>query len=285
MHRVSSVLILVLIVACLATALIAQAESKGSESSDPSIAAKIESLLAMPAKERRAYLKALAPDERRGLWMKVKQAQVKSRGGEKAVYKDLEGFEVDGPGFKSAGSLPTKAAVGTVVYDSGFPERAFGGGQLVGNHFNTHTGIPMCNPGTISTVQAIVVPGQINTTSSAGFVILGPQTTVMASGGAPALFSTFTGASGVIDSVAFAGLGVTYTGSDFFVVFGDFASAYIPVVGTGTNLGQGGHAVVGYTGGVTTSVTRTFNFGQVYNSFVRVTGVIVPVELMTFDTE
>jgi hypothetical protein len=242
---------------------------------------RIKALMAMPAKERRAELKKLSPAERKGLWLAVKGSQFASRG-EPAKYRDLKGFPVDvDQGFKGKRLLP-KAAVGTIAYDSGFPSVGFGGGAIVGNRFNTHTGIPVCNPGTVSTIQALVVPGPAQTSSSAGFVLLGPQTTM---GGAMALFSTFTAATGVIDSLTFAGLGVTYTGSSFFVLFGDFAASYIPVLGTGSTLGQGHHGVVGYTGMMGPNITGTFDFGGILNSYIRATGTIVPVELMAFEVE
>lgn len=287
MRRALAALFLLSLLGCAFT-LLAQSESAEANpapDAGTTVEAQIQKLLAMSTEKRRAYLKALAPEERRGLWMKVKQADFKRRNGEKASYKDLKGFPVDAGGWKSAKKVATKATVGTITYDSGFPTTAFGGGELVGNHFDTHTGIPVCNPGTISTIQALVVPGPANTTSSAGFVILGPQTTTMTMGGAAALFSTFTAATGVIDSISFAGLGVTYTGSDFFVLLGDFANSYVPVVGTGSTLGQGHHAVVGYTGMAFPNITRTFDFGNVFNSFVRARGVIVPVELMKFEVD
>ena len=288
MRRISLTLILVLVLGCLAMAVIAQPEGSGAP--DPGMKAKVDQLLAMPAKERRAHLKAMSPQERRGLWFQVKQAEYFPSARERTKYEDLEGFSVDSGGWSSAkpGTTPTKAvpdkaATGTIAYDSGFPTIAFGGGELVGNRFNTHTGIPVCNPGTVSTIRALVVPGPANTSSSVGFVLLGPQTAP--GGAANALFSTFGVASGIIDSVAFAGLGVTYTGSEFFVLFGDFANIYVPAFGTGTTLAQGHHGLVGYTGGMGPNIVSTFNFGSVLNSYIRATGAIVPVELMSFEAE
>jgi hypothetical protein len=175
-------------------------------------------------------------------------------------------------------------SIGTIAYDSDFPSISFGGGALVGNRFDTHTGIPVIASGTVSTVQAVVVQGPAftQTSSNAGIFILGPQTV---GGGAPGLFSTFTTASGVLDTVSFAGLGVSYTGSEFFVLLADNAGSYVPVLGTGTTLGQGHHGLVGYTGGSAPSITGTFNFGNAFNTLVRATGNIVPVELMSFGVE
>ena len=284
MRWIVSALAVVALFGGISLTLSAQSGSGGTAAGATSLDAQIEKLLAMSPEKRRAYLKALAPEERRGLWRQVKQADFARRDVEKASYKDMEGFPVDAEGWKSAKKVPTKAAVGTITYDSGFPSTAFSPGSpsLLGNRFNTHTGIPVCNPGTVSTVQALVVPGPANTTPSAGFVILGPQTTM---GGAMALFSTFTTATGVIDSVTFAGLGATYTGSEFFVLFGDFANSYVPVLGSGSTLGQGHHGLVGYTGGMFPDITGTFNLGGFRNSFIRATGVIVPVELMTFEVD
>lgn len=185
-----------------------------------------------------------------------------------------------------AGSV-SSALVGTIVYDSDFPNTAFANGSpfLVGNRFDTHSsGNPVCNPGTLSTVRALVVPGPANTTSSAGFVVHGPQTSM---GGANAIFSTFTNATGVVDSVSFAGLGVTYTGSSFFVLFGDFDNSYIPVFGPGTRAGQGHHAVIADTGGMGPNVTSITAITGM-NGFIRASGVLLtdtPVELMKFEVE
>lgn len=245
------------------------------------IDAQVESLLAMPAAERRDHLKSLAPEGRRGLWIALKRAQVERRGAQSksaGVYSS-GGFALD-PGV--AGSVSMPRAVGSIRYDSDFPTTGFGGGAIVGNRFDTHTGIPVLASGTVSTVVALVVPGPAQTTSSAGFVLEGPQT---GGGGAMAIFSSFTVASGVIDTVSFTGIGASYTGSSFFVLFGDFANSYIPVFGTASTLGQGHHGVVGYTGGMGPNITGTFNFGNALNAFIRASGNIVPVELMKFDVE
>ncbi len=251
--------------------------------SDSQLDARINELIDMPPAERRAYLRSLDREERKGLWWKVKKTQADRRGAVPLERGRLpEPHPVDVP--RSNKPQRKAHAVGTIAYDSGFPSVGFGGDAVVGNRFNTHTGIPVHASGTVSTVQAVVVPGPgfSQTTSNAGFVLLGPQTTM---GGALAIFSTFTTASGVIDTVSFTGLGVTYTGSSFFVLFGDFSSSYIPVFGTGTTLGQGHHGVVGYTGGMGPDITSTFDFGGTLNAFVRATGNIVPVELMSFDIE
>lgn len=283
MRHIATALALVVFLGGISMTLSAQSGPDSTAAGATSLDAKVEKLLAMPAKERRAELKKLSPGERKGLWMAVQKAHFADRG-EPARYRDLEGFPVNvQQGFGGKKKVAPKAALGTIAYDSAFPTIGFGGGAIVGNRFNTHTGIPVCNPFTVSTIQALVVPGPANTTSSAGFVLLGPQTAP--GGAAMALFSTFTVATGVIDSLTFAGLGVTGTGSEFFVLFGDFASVYIPVFGTGTTLGQGGHGMVGYTGGMFPNITSTFDFGGALNSFIRATGIIVPVELMAFEVD
>ncbi len=257
-----------------------QGDADGSQES------LVDQLAAMSSSERRAALQNMDRAERTGLWTKV---QARMKGVDTKV--SAKGTS---PIYRSAGTTLTQQsaefnpgiqAVGTIAYDSGFPERAFGGGQMVGNRFNTHTGIPVLASGTISTVAAQVVRGQAFTTSSVGFAIYGPQSPNTSDGDAAAIFSSFGTASGVIDSVMFTGLGVSYTGSTYFVLFGDFAQSYIPVVGTGTTKGQGHHGLVGYTGGSPANVTRTFNFGNIYNTFVRSSGNIVPVELMQFGVE
>jgi hypothetical protein len=275
---------LILLAGGVATALLAQSQStavEGKTSDAPSFDAQVEALVALPPAERRAALKSLDPEQRRGLWLAVKRALREEKGAaapSPGHYRDAQGHPVN----VTPQGLAAPAAVGTIRYDNGFPTIGFGGGALVGNRFDTHTAIPVLNPGTVSTIQALVVPGPANTTSSAGFVLLGPQTTM---GGAMALFSTFTAATGVIDSLTFAGLGVTYTGSSFFVLFGDFATVYVPVLGTGSTLAQGHHGVVGYTGMMGPNITDTFDFGNALNSFIRATGNIVPVELMTFEVD
>jgi len=243
---------------------------------------QVEQLVAMSPAARREALKKMDPKERRGLWFQVRRTLAERNG----VKPSLKG---EGP-YRAGKSHPVtqkvqpKASrlVGSIVYDSGYPTIAFGGGELVGNRFNTHTGLPVLNSGTLSTVQALVVPGPANTTSSAGFVVEGPLTTM---GGALAVFSTFTVATGVIDSLSLTGLGAGYTGSSFMVIWGDFASVYIPAFGTGSTMGQGHHGLVGYTGGMGPNITGTFNFGGALNATVRARGNIVPVELMKFEVE
>ena len=241
-------------------------------------AKRIESLLAMPSKERRAYLKKMDRSERKGLWFQLKKEQNARKGVSQKRGSYVPPFSVD----VEPSSWASRGTVGNIVYDSGFPTLGFGGSNLPGNRFNTHTAVPVLASGTVNTVQALVVPGPARTTSSAGFVLLGPQTM---SGGAMALFSTFTSAAGVIDSVSFTGLSVNYTGSSFFVLFGDFAASYVPVFGTGTRLAQGHHGVIGLTGGMGPNITGTSSFSQNLNGFIRAGGNIVPVELMKFSVE
>lgn len=276
--RKTTSLLLTLLLASTALQLVAQTDPAPAAGDRPSV----EELVAMEPKARRAALKSMDPKERRGLWYEVKKAQHKLA--EKSAGPYTEGYPIDVGGWPADGPAGIEV-VGTIVYDSGFPNRAFGGGQLVGNRFDTHTGIPVLASGTVSTVQALVVQGQVITTSSAGFVMHGPQSPATPSGDAMAIFSTFTSAIGVIDSLVFSGLGVNYTGSEFFVLFGDFASSYIPVFGTESTMGQGRHALVGYTGGTFPNFTRTFAFGGIYNGFIRATGNIVPVELMSFEID
>ena len=239
----------------------------------------IAKLAEMKGSDRRAYLKKLAPEERRGLWMEARRLRAEDRATKAPAkgsgYATPTPVDVE-PGEEWTTGGPT---VGTISYDSGFPSVGFGGGQLVGNRFSTHTAAPVLASGTVSTVQAVVVPGAGLTTSSAGFVMYGPQT---GGGGAMAVASTFTTASGVIDTVNFTGLGINYTGSSFFVLFGDFSSSYIPVLGTGTVNAQGHHGRVGYTGGMGPNITATGDLGGTLNAFVRATGNILPVELMSF---
>ena len=288
MRSIATALAVVALLSGISMTLLAQSGSAGTAAGAASLDAQVEELLAMSPEKRRAHLKALSPAERRGLWMRVKRAEFGSgeapNYSKPPTYEELNGFPVDAGGWKSPKRVTTKAAVGTITYDSGLPNTAFSPGSpsLLGNRFNTHTGIPVCNPGTVSTVQALVVPGPANTTSSAGFVLLGPQTSM---GGAIAIDSTFGPATGLIDSVTFAGLGATYTGSEFFVLFGAFSSVYVPVFGPGTTLGQGHHAIIGNTGGMGPSITATTPFATALNGFIRATGVIVPVELMTFEVD
>jgi len=251
------------------------------------VSEQVKTLAAMSGPERRAAMKKMSPEERRGVWFEAKRYQAAQSKAAKSGrfgqgnqnYSQIQGTKVTA---KPSNWNSAVATIGTIQYDSGFPTIGFGGGAIIGNRFNTHTGNPVLTSGTVSTVQALVVPGPANTTSSAGFVLEGPQTTM---GGAMALFSTFTGASGVIDSLSFTGLNVTYTGNSFFVLFGDFANSYIPVYGTESNNGQGHHGVVGYTGGMGPNITSTFDFGGALNSFIRAKGNILPVELMQFSVD
>lgn len=290
MRQSVSTLLVAAVLSCFATSLSAQPEPDGAAAAaEAKPDGQIEKLLAMSREVRRTYLKALSPAERRGLWMKVKHAEFgaaqSSNYSVPPTYEELRGFPVDAGGWPSAKKVTTKATLGTIAYDSGLPTTAFAPGSpsLLGNRFNTHTGIPVCNPGTVSTVQALVVPGPgAGTMASAGFVLLGPQT---GGGGAMALFSTFGPATGLIDSYTTAGIGVTYTGSEFFVLFGAFSSSFVPAFGPGTTLGQGHHGVIGNTGMMGPNITTTTAFGTPLNGFIRTTGVIVPVELMTFEVD
>lgn len=264
------------------------AEAKGKR------AEQIDALLAMPASERRNHLRNLPPDERQGLWLQVRRAQAERNG---------HAPKVRGSGMEAIARTPTAAwanakkpapqakpdkgrapnAIGTITYDSGTFSSSFGGGAIIGNRFNTHTGIPVIANGTVSTVQAVLVPGPAFTAGSAGIVVLGPQT---GAGGAQAIFTASTiGLTAATETVTFSGIGANYVGSEFFVLVGDFASNYVPVFGTGTTLGQGHHGVVGYTGGMGPDITSTFDFGGALNGFVRTTGNLVPVELMSFDID
>jgi len=244
--------------------------------------AEIKKLLGMETKARKDYLKSMDPKARRGLWMQLRREKAAFEG-HTPVARGQYSQENQRPvSVDLSGTQWANRAVGMIAYDSDFPTVGFGMGSIIGNRFNTHTGVPVFANGTVNTVQALVVPGAGQTTSSAGFVLLGPQTTM---GGAMAIFSTFTTASGVVDSVEFTGFSANYTGSSFYVLFGDFSNSYIPVFGTGTTLGQGHHGVAGYTGGMGPNITATGSFGGTLNAYIRAAGNIVPVELMNFRVE
>lgn len=244
-----------------------------------SVEARAQALADMAPEARRAELKKMSAEERRDLWFALKRTQGDPLArGAGLTPKPLAG----GPTAAPPGGGPEKL-IGSIVYDDGVGTVTFGGGAIIGNRFDTATGNPILASGTISTVVGVVAQGPTNTTSSAGFVIEGPQT---GGGGAFAIFSTFTGGlTAATETVTFSGLGVSYTGSSFFVLFGDFANSYVPVFGTGTTQGQGHHGVVGYTGGMGPNITSTFDFGGTLNALVRVTGNVLPVELMSFEVE
>lgn len=252
-------------------------------------AERIAELRAMSASERKAAIQAMTPDERRGIWFAVKQADLEERGSsrqsvEPGFYRNAV---ADMSGAESAAdpvAFGNSRAVGTITYDDGVITNSFSGGAIIGNRFDTHdNGIQLTASGTVSTIAAVVVQGAANTTDSAGFVLEGPQTT---GGGAMAIFSTFTaGLTSTTETVVFSGIGASYTGSSFFVLFGDFASGYVPAFGTGTTASQGHHGVVGYTGGMGPNITSTFDFGGTLNALVRATGNILPVELIEYGVE
>ena len=273
-----------LLVLSTAAALVLSAQpGPGTESDSAEIERQeaIDELLALPTAERRVRLEALDREERRNLWFDLKRAERRAR--DSWTTPSSEGFVVD-PGPERA-ALWNERAVGSITYDTGFPAVGFGdnggGGKktsnIRGNRFNTHTGIPVLASGTVSTVRAVVVPGPSNTANSAGFVLTGPKTSM---GGANAILaSQFATPTGVIDTVSFTGLSGQYTGSSFFVLFGDFETVYVPVFGTGTTLGQGHHAVIGLSAEPDIAATTPM---PGLNGLIRVTGNIVPVELMTF---
>lgn len=244
---------------------------------------QIQQLIAMNGPDRRAYLRALPVGQRGDLWMAMKRMKTgKSSIKGSGSYKDKANKTSNQDKAVATANPTPSGSVGTIKYDQGAFSTSFGGGALVGNRFDTHTGIPVVASATVSTVEAVVVPGSANTTSSAGFVLLGPQTV---GGGANAIFSSFTGASGATDTISFPGIAANYAGASFFVLFGDFASSYVPVFGSGTTNGQGHHGVVGYTGGSGPNITGTFDFGGALNAFVRAGGNVLPVELMNWTVD
>ncbi|MEX0914397.1 MAG: hypothetical protein WD397_16315 [Wenzhouxiangellaceae bacterium] len=250
---------------------------------------RVAELQAMNPAERKAALQAMTPEERRGLWFAVKKADRAERSVDAAAsgfYDDAIRSRPENESRAAAtaanGTVGTRA-VGTITYDDGVISTTFGGGAIIGNRFNTHTGVPVLASGTVSTVIGVVQPGPSVTTSSAGFVLEGPQTT---GGGAFQIFSSFTGGlTAATETVIFSGIGANYTGDSFFVLFGDFANSYVPAFGTGTTNGQGHHGVVGYTGGMGPNITSTFDFGGTLNGLVRAGGNILPVELMEYGVE
>ena len=258
---------------------------------------QIQQLIAMSAKERRAYLRELPVGQR----AELKMAAQRMKSGKNSIkgsssYAKLVGAKNGASSKRDEGAKRNavttsekstsgpreRRIVGSIKYDQGAPSTSYGGGALVGNRFDTHTGIPVLASATVSNVEAVVVPGPSQSNSSAGFVLLGPQT---GGGAANAIFSSFTTASGSTDTVVFSGLGVNYTGASFFVLFADFASDYVPVLGSGTTNGQGHHGLVGYTGGVGPNITGTFNLGGGLNAFVRAGGNILPVELTKWSVD
>lgn len=267
-----------------AAALVVAADSRQSKDQTQTVdtsamQAQVEALLAMTGKERRAALQQMNPVERRGLWLEARRTLARQRGeelGRAENYTNPKTVARHEPRGKSVSRAP-----GSITYDDGMHSTSFNGGSIIGNRFDTHTGLTVFASGTVSTVVAVVVQGSAFTTSSAGFVLEGPQT---GGGGAFAIFSTFTGATGTTDTVTFSGIGANYTGSSFFVLFGDFNNSYVPAFGTGTTMGQGHHGVAGVTGGMGPNVTA-INPLTTLNALIRATGNIVPVELMKFDVE
>lgn len=241
--------------------------------------AEVNRLAELAPAERRAALKAMDPAERRGLWYAV-MARVRANRGIEAPARGAYRAATPAGVAEAKSAAAPKAAlggaqIGQIQYDSGPFTQTFGGGAIVGNRFNTAAGRDLQN-GMVTAVQGVVVPGAAVTTSSAGFVLLGPQT---GGGGAMALFSSFTAAAGATDTVDFTGFSENFSDS-YYVLFGDFSNSYVPAFGTGTTLGQGRHGVVGYTGGMGPNITGTFNFGGALNGFVRASGTILPVELL-----
>lgn len=259
------------------------------QAQDGSMEERVAELRAMEPAERRAVLKAMSPEERRGLWFQVKKLDREQDGGagaETGFYREALAAEGAGNDASASGQRREAGsrAVGTITYDDGAGSIDFGGGALVGNRFDTHTGVPVLASGTVSTVVGVVVPGAGVTNSSAGFVLHGPQTT---GGGATAIFSSWTnGLTANTETVTFTGIGANYTGDSFHVLFADFANSYVPRLGQGTTNGQGYHGLVGYTGGQGgPDLTGTFDFGEANNALVRASGNILPVELMEFGVE
>ncbi len=279
-------------------ALEAAGSSQGADvkangpSANADVSARVDALMKLSPEARRAELKKMTKEERRSLWFELKRAQLAAKGEKpvvkgtrRAQYSPENGRKVAAEKRPAAASR-APSAIGTIQYDDGVPTTTFGGGAIIGNRFDTAVGDPVLASGTVSTVVGVVAPGLAFNSSdnTAGFVIEGPQT---AGGGAQAIFSSWmSGLTGTTtQTVTFSGLGVNYTGSSFFVLFGDWATSYVPEFGSGTTQSQGHHGMVGYTGGQGPNITRTFDFGGVLNGLVRVTGNVLPVELMSFDVE
>jgi len=281
----------VVLLCCLTLALVVglpalrAQNAPASPSVKAKVQAKVQELAKLAPEARRAELKKMTKDERRAVWFELKREQNGGKSFKKgdaaATYRNVSNANAAGAAVKPK-VKPPQQLVGSIVYDDGVGSTTFGGSAIIGNRFDTAVGNPVLTSGTVSTVVAVVAQGPAFTTSSAGFVLEGPQTV---GGAAFAIFSSFTGATGTTDTVTFAGLGANYTGSSFFVLFGDFANSYVPVFGTGTTQTQGHHGVVGYTGGMGPNITSTFDFGGALNGLVRVTGNVLPVELMSFDVE
>lgn len=258
------------------------------QSATESLAQRVEALRAMEQDARRAALAQMSADERSALWFELKRSQAAENGHTlskttaSSPYRAARGADEAGPARNVA---PPQRLVGTIVYDQNNPDITFGGGAIIGNRFDTAVGDPVLTSGSVSSVVAVVQQGPAFGTmdDSAGFVLEGPQTV---GGGAMALFSTFTnGLTATTETVTYTGIGAVYPGASFFVLFGDFASSYVPAFSSGTTQGQGHHGVVGYTGGMGPNITSTFNFGDTLNALIRVTGNVLPVELMSFDVE
>ncbi len=181
-------------------------------------------------------------------------------------------------------STQSQAATGTVQYDDGVVNTTFGGGAIIGNRFDTNSGVPVLMSGTVDTIQAVVVQGPAFNPSSdtVVFVLLGPQT---GGGGANALWSGFPNGFTAVTETVTVNPGVSYSGSSFLVLLGDWASLYVPAFGTGSNMGQGFHGLVGYTGGMGPNITSTFDFGNTRNGLIRAGGNFLPVELLDFSVE
>lgn len=250
---------------------------------DAGFESRVAELQGMSRAERKAAIQAMTPEERRGVWFALKQADRAENG----ATAPADGFYRQAANQSPAGGGSSTAAAnrapGTITYDDGVSTVTFGGGAIIGNRFNTHTGVPVLASGSVTQVQAVVIQGPAFASSSAGFVLEGPQTT---GGGAQAIFSTFTApGTATTETVTFSGINASYTGNSFFVLFGDFASVYVPAFGTGSTNSQGHHGVVGYTGGMGPNITSTFDFGETLNSLVRASGNILPVELIEYGIE
>lgn len=169
---------------------------------------------------------------------------------------------------------------GTVTYDPGPPQdffRSFDGtNRSIGNQFNTRNGNPLI-PGPLSFVTAfpIAVGGDIIVTIWGAPVGTQAPVIVTASGGG-AVNSTFN-AVPVSPSVGSSFLAGQYIGT--------FGSGPDQVgMRSGSINGQGFHAMqINFVGG--TAGGTGFQTLPGLNAMVRASGVIVPVELMSFDIE
>ena len=172
-------------------------------------------------------------------------------------------------------------AIGSIAYDDGVVTALPGvTSHCFGNRFNTFTGSPVMANGMLTEMSVFVASGA--GTDGIFVSLYGPVNTT--AGTAPFVgdeFVTLTAGSGTWNAINLTGFTTpwSYSGPSFLAGVWYIAGDSVGL-GTGTTNGQGHHGMM-----INDIVGTGYTELSGLNALVRVTGDIVPVELMHFTIE